>query len=366
MKTRLPFPTGPLRGELLNLERLEERCRAHATELTVALSRRGASAHRAHLRENGRILREAYGAFAEDVKVDVIPPAAEWLLDNFHLVEVEILNIEQDLPKSYFRELPKLAAPDWKGVPRVYAMALEIVRHSDALIDANRLERSLAAYQSVAPLSLGELWAWPSLVKTALIENLRRIAEELIVSRDGRNQAVRYLAPLETGGDPESLPALPLELKTSFVVEILARMREHGPRVSGLRARLEERLAAEARSTDDSLRAEQQGEARAQVSAGNTISSLRFCGSNDWSKFVERVSLVEQVLQRDPSGAYGRMDFASRDRYRQAVEELADPTGEAQLQAALSAIETARTAMDPKGEGRVGHVGYHLIGPGRR
>ena len=35
---------------------------------------------------------------------------------------------------------------------------------------------------------------------------------------------------------------------------------------------------------------------------------------------MERVSLVEQVLQRDPSGVYGRMDFLSRDRYRQAVE----------------------------------------------
>ncbi|MEO8358530.1 MAG: glucoamylase family protein [Vicinamibacteria bacterium] len=366
MKTRLPFPNGPLRGELLNLERLEERCRAQAAELPVARSRSGARSHRARLRENGRILRQAYGAFAEDVKTDVIPPAAEWLLDNFHLVEAEILNIESDLPNAYFRELPKLLTPEWKGVPRVYAMALEIVRHSDALIDAHRLERSLAAYQSVVSLSLGELWAWPSLVKTALIENLRRICEELIEGRDARNQAVRYLAPLEAGADPDKLPALPADLKASFVVEILARMREYGSRVSGLRARLEERLAGEGRSTDDSLRAEQQMHARAQVSVGNTISSLRFCSTNDWSKFVERVSVVEQVLQRDPAGAYGRMDFASRDRYRQAVEELAEPTGEAQLQVALRAIESARDAMDPGGEGRVGHVGYYLIGPGRR
>ena len=117
MKTRLPYPHGPLRGELLNLERLEERCRVHATELNVVRARIGARAHRARLRENGAILREAYGAFAEDVKSDVIPPAAEWLLDNFHLVEAEILNIERDLPASYFRELPKLTAPDWRGVP---------------------------------------------------------------------------------------------------------------------------------------------------------------------------------------------------------------------------------------------------------
>ncbi len=362
LRSRLPLPDGPLRGELLNLERLEERARVQASELEIVRSAGGARAHRARLRDNSRVLHRAYAAFADDVKQEAIPPAAEWLLDNFHILEAETLNVERDLPASYFRELPKLQAREWRRIPRVYAMALEVVRHSDARLDAHRLERFLAAAQTASALSLGELWAWPSLVKTALIENLRRLCDELLAARDGRAEAARTLEPLERS---DAEPELPQLLSTPFVVELLSRMREYGPRVAALRLRLEERLAAEGRTSEDAIRAEQQAHASAQVSMGNTISSLRFCATHDWSRFVERVSLVEQVLQRDPSGAYGRMDFASRDRYRQAVEELADPWGPAQLEVALRAIEAAR-ASDPKAEERAGHVGFHLIGPGRR
>jgi cyclic beta-1,2-glucan synthetase len=59
------------------------------------------------------------------------------------------------------------------------------------------------------------------------------------------------------------------------------------------------------------------------VSVANVLTSLRLCSTLSWSDYFEAVSLVEQVLQRDPSGAYGAMDFLSRDRQRQAVEELA-------------------------------------------
>ena len=75
------------------------------------------------------------------------------------------------------------------------------------------------------------------------------------------------------------------------------------------------------------------------------------------------VSLVEQVLRRDPSGVYGSMDFLSRDRQRQAVEELAAPTGEAQVRVALRAIESARQVSEAGSmTDRAAHVGYHLVG----
>jgi len=104
-----------------------------------------------------------------------------------------------------------------------------------------------------------------------------------------------------------------------------------------------------------------------QVSVGNAITSLRFCAALDWTLFFEQVSLVEQVLQRDPAAVYGSMDFQSRDRYRQAVEELAEPSGEAQLRVALRSVESAREVAERKtAEDRAAHVGYHLIGRGRR
>jgi cyclic beta-1,2-glucan synthetase len=95
---------------------------------------------------------------------------------------------------------------------------------------------------------------------------------------------------------------------------------------------------------EDAIRVDGQQQAAEQAAVANLISSLRFIGTFDWSEFFESVSLVEQVLQRDPAGVYSQMDFRSRDRYRHAVEELARPTGEAQLLLALKSVERARQA----------------------
>ena len=171
---------GPLRGELLNVERLEEKAKALAASHTLARKPgRGARPFLARLADNTDVLREAYRRFAIDVHQGAfISPAAEWLLDNFYLIESEIREVRRNLPRQFYLELPKLASREMAGAARVYAMALSIIRHSDGRLDANRLARFMVAYQSVASLTIGELWAWPSMLKLTLIENLRLLAEE--------------------------------------------------------------------------------------------------------------------------------------------------------------------------------------------
>jgi cyclic beta-1,2-glucan glucanotransferase len=363
-----PLPPGPLRGELLNIERLEEQARALAARHTLARkTRRGAAGFLSRLDDNARVLRLTYRALAEDVhRGEAVPPAAEWLLDNFHLIEAEVRGVRHDLPARFYLELPKLAPRELAGSARVHAMALELVRHSDARLDLQRLTRFVAAYQTVAPLTIGELWAWPSMLKLALIEDLRRLAEEILDSREGRAAADAALARFDASGDAEAIPALPATVSMPFAVQILQRMREYGPRLSRLRSLLEERLAGRGLSLEDAIRSEHQRQATGQVSVANAITSLRLCSTLDWTTFVERVSLIEQVLQRDPAGVYAAMDFASRDRYRHAVEELAEPNGEAQMRVALRSVESARQAAERDPADRAAHVGYHLIGKGRR
>ena len=109
---------------------------------------------------------------------EFVTAAAEWLLDNYHLVASEIRDVRQNLPRGYYRELPKLAAREQAGNARVYALAVELIRHSDSRLDRAQLVRWLDAFQTVAPLTIGELWAWPSMLKLALVENLRRLADE--------------------------------------------------------------------------------------------------------------------------------------------------------------------------------------------
>ncbi len=360
--------TGPLQGELLGVERLEERARALAAGFTLARRPRRTPFHPLRrLADDARVLRHAYRTFAGDVRQgEASPPAAEWLLDNFHLIEGEIREIRHHLPARFYLELPKLATRELAGRPRVHAMAVELLRHSDARLDLHRLTRFMNAYQTVAPLSMGELWAWPSMLKLALLEHLRRLSDELLESRAGRLEADRCFAAFESARASGRLPPLPHVLHVAFVDRLLQRMREYGAGAVELRKQLEERLDAAGTTVEDAVRAEHQRQAMGHVSMGNSITSLRLCATLDWNHYVERVSLIEQILQRDPSGVYARMEFASRDRYRHAVEELAEPDGEAQVRVALRAIESARQATEKQGlDSTPAHVGYHLIGRGR-
>jgi cellobiose phosphorylase len=361
--------SSPLHGELLGVERLEERARALAAGFTLARNPgRGPPRLLRRLSEHTRVLRDAYRVLAGDVRRgEPIPPAAEWLLDNYHLVEGEMREIRHDLPTRYYRELPKLATRELSGIPRVYAMAVELLRYSDARLDPRRVNRFVYAYQTVAPLTIGELWAWPSMLKLALIEHLSRLSAELIEGRTGHLEANRHFAEFESAGPHGRLPPPPPTLHVAFVDHLLQRMRESGAGAARLRRQLEERLDSAGTTVEDVVRAEHQRQAMNHVSMGNSITSLRLCATLDWNEYVEAVSLIEQILQRDPPGIYGRMEFKSRDRYRHAVEALADPTGEAQVRVALRAIESARQASEKLGiDSRSAHVGYHLIGLGRR
>ncbi|HXT21182.1 MAG TPA: carbohydrate-binding protein, partial [Thermoanaerobaculia bacterium] len=355
----------PLRDELLSIELLEERARALAARFTVdpdppRSSRRGYP----RLEANARLLEEAYQTLVGDVhRGEFVTPATEWILDNYHLIAGEIHDVRQNLPRGYYRELPKLATRELAGTARIHALALELVSHTDSRLDRAKLVRFLASVQVIAPLTIGELWAWPSALRLALIENLRRLAALTLEARRARRDADAFVARIDAAGEG-ALPALPAELHTAFVVQVLQRVREYGPRLAAVRAAVDEHLAGQEWSAEAAIRAEHQDQATAQVSVANAITSLRLCSTLDWSGYFEAVSLVEQVLQQDPAGVYARMDFLSRDRYRQSVEELADRSGDAQLRVARRAVESAREVAHVSGD-RAAHVGHHLIGRGR-
>src|SRR6187402_47432 len=176
---RAPAPPAPLRRELLSIERLEERARAL-----------GAS-----FEDNVANLRSTYHELADAAHAGgAVTPAEEWLLDNYYLVDGETQVVRQNLPLGYYRSLPRLAARELRGDARAYALAVELLRHTDSRLERGQLARFLSAFQSVAPLSIGELWAWPSLLKLALFENLRSLAAEARAARVARRAADAYVA----------------------------------------------------------------------------------------------------------------------------------------------------------------------------
>jgi cyclic beta-1,2-glucan synthetase len=352
-------------SELLSIELLEEHARRLAAMLSLSPRRHGQS--RTHLRQlkaHMQALRQTYTLLTEDARREPMPPAAEWLLDNFHIATAAARDIQRDLPPAYFSRLPRVAADEYAGLPRILALALELIGSSAGRLDAHRLQRFISAFQSVTPLTMGELWAWPSVLKLALLEHLRARGDVLAETRAHRRTADRIAVAAET--HPHTFSEWPAGAHHAFVTRLLQRSRGLGTLASRLHDRLESALAARGETIEDAIRAEGQHEAAQQASVANLIGSLRLIGTFDWSEFFESVSLVEQVLQRDPAAVYARMDFRSRDRYRHAVEELAAPTGEGQFLLALKAVECARQVHAKASESRASHVGYHLIGGGRR
>ena len=230
-----PLAERPLRDELLSIERLEERARALAARFTLDPNPRSTSRNvLPRFEDNARVLRRAYLTMADDVhRGEFVTPAAEWLLDNFHLVASEILDVRRSLPPGYYRELPKLALRELAGDARVYAMAIELIRHSDSRLDRQQLVRFMNSYQAVAPLTIGELWAWPSMLKLALIENLRRLAEETLQAREAVRAADAYVARIDAAGHGRP-PPLPERLHPGYVVQLLQRLREYGPRLAAV------------------------------------------------------------------------------------------------------------------------------------
>ena len=350
--------------ELLSIELLEEHGRRLAALLSVAPRRLGRG--RAHLRQlnaHMNALRDVYTALAEDARHEAMSPAAEWLLDNFHIVSAAARDIQHDLPPSFFKRLPRVASDEFAGLPRIYALALELIGSSAGRLDAQRLQRFISAFQSVTPLTMGELWAWPSALKLALLDHVRARGDVLAATRAYREAADRMATAVE--GSAHELD-WPEHVHHTFVTRLLQRARALGASATRLHHQLDRALSSRGQTIEDAIRAEGQHQAAEQAGMANLITSLRLISTFDWSEFFENVSLVEQVLQRDPAGVYSRMDFRSRDRYRHAVEELAVATGEGQLLLALKSVERARQAHVRTADPRASHVGYHLIGGGRR
>src|SRR5439155_5640797 len=114
---------------------------------------------------------------------------AEWLLDNFHIVADALREVHTDLPRGYYKLLPKLVNGPLAGFPRVYALALELIAHCDSCLDETNITRFVQAYQTVTPLTIGEVWAIPIMLRLVLIENLRRLAEQVVHSHRQRAEA---------------------------------------------------------------------------------------------------------------------------------------------------------------------------------
>ncbi|MCI4205464.1 GH36-type glycosyl hydrolase domain-containing protein [Dickeya dianthicola] len=298
-----------------------------------------------------------------------ITPEGEWLLDNYYLIEEQIRMVRHHLPKNFGKGLPVLAPPH--DCPRIYDIASEAIAHGDGRWDVTSLTGYIAAYQRVIPLSLGELWALPGMLRLAIVENLRRVSIEVANAQQERNLANSWVTRILECAENTPVDLIMViadmarsrpPLSSAFVAEMVRRLQGRGNMLALPLTWMEQRLAENGITTDVLIHRFNQQLAASQLSVSNSIAGLRLLGETNWTDFAEAVSLVEQTLRQDPAGVYPNMHFDTRDSYRHSIEVLARYSRHSELEVArhILTLAQATSAATP---GR--HVGYYLIGEGR-
>lgn len=369
--------TESLRSEIFSIEQLKR----HAVTLAGTHRidpRSGQDKLLPRLADNQRILLAAYDTVTAAVVTpgQRIFPAEAWLLDNFYLIEQQIGLARRHLPRGYSRQLPRLAEGLLAGFPRIYDLALELISHMDGRVDSDNATQFIAAYQTIEPLKLGELWAFPIMLQLALLENLRCVGLRIACRREERDAAIvwadRMLATAER--EPKQLIRLLAEfanadmpLTAPFVEEFYARLQTQGSAMAFVQTWVEQKLLEQGVTATQLSAVDARTAAANQISMANSISSLRFIGSMDWRNYVESLSVVEQILREDPTGIYARQDFPTRDRYRHVIEDVAKGSSLSELEVARESIVLAKDAAEQRSTNdRTAHVGYYLVDRGRQ
>jgi cyclic beta-1,2-glucan synthetase len=361
----------PIRAELFGVQRFEQHGRSLARAQVVQEDHqsREAAPFFPRVDENLASLRNAFDYIALiSLSGRYVSPAAEWLLDNFHLVEAQLQQIHDGVPRSYYARLPKLAAPPLAGLPRVYGIAWAYVAHTDSVLNQALFTAFLNAYQEADELTLGELWALPTTLRVVLLENLRRVAETIAENKVAREiaHAAWDAAPQLSAQDLDVLyRALQSHgLQDNYLTQLWQRLPvERGEDMPALVRWTEQHCPNGPALIGEA----QNAQAAANLTVGNIITTLRMIGQVEWSDLIEPVSRSLRVLRELPS--FANESELTRQQITHAMEQVARTSEQPERVVAQAVVRLAAAApADDAGaetDRADGTAGFYLFGQGR-
>jgi cyclic beta-1,2-glucan synthetase len=364
--SRGPVPP-PIRSEIFGLQRFAQHGRSLGETHRAARARAREATFFPRLRSNIRALREAHHYIGVQASTGYdISPAAEWLLDNFHLIEAQLKQIHEGLPRSYFRSLPVLLDEPLAGLPRVYGIAWAFVAHTDGAFDEDLLIQFLTAYQETRELNLSEVWALPTTLRVVLIENLRRLAERVACNKAAR-EAANLCCDRINECTAQDLDTLLAELHRRgvgrvFLAQMAQRLQDRSNTLAPrhavhhdewLRRALPDLAAAQAQQIAD--------QAADNLSVSNAVGSLRAIGDADWTDIVARSGALMRLMLS--SLVFEAEHATTRDQTLHGIERLAKRSGRSELAVAHTLLDLMHAA-DPT-DAAAAVTSHWLTGAGR-
>ncbi|MBC7944340.1 MAG: DUF3131 domain-containing protein, partial [Burkholderiales bacterium] len=356
----------PLRSDLLPPERLQ----AIAARLAAETRTKPAgSAPRLfkRLRESSRILKNIHQDLLDAARSqESFSLSSEWLLDNAYVIQGQIDDVWRNLSRRFYAELPAVANGRHAGLPRVYRIATELIDNTGGGLNRAEISGFLTAFQLISPLTMGELWALPMMLRLALVERLRHLVIGVDVRQREAEHAEFWANRLLSAARRDNDSVLPFlaDLASEFPAptahladELIARLSDEEAVLAPVRGWLERKLEV---PLAEALREEQRRQTADQVLLGNAITTLRQLTQLDWREVFEGASSVDALLAADP--VYTRMDFATRDCYRHEIERIAGRSNAREVDIARHAVDLAAAGSDELSR----HVGFYLLDNGRR
>lgn len=330
------------------------------------------------IKNNFQVITKAKDILNDDENMDFSSvPSAEWLLDNYYIIEEQVRDIRSIIQKGHLSKLPLISKGTLTGVPRIYAAVADLVSHTDGKVDEKIFISFFKAYQKQCVLSMRELWSSGTMLRIAIIENIRGLCEKIMSSHLKWKQAEEFAAYLEKykdNTDEEFIRILDSFNHTdnnisspAFVEHLVHMVRKKGIKPKIVIEWINDKLQDKGLNVDTVASSEHQLQASMQVSMGNAVTTLRSISNMDWNDIFEQLSHAEMILRADPSGVYAKMDFESRDYYRHRIEKIAKRNNISEILVARKLIECCVKSM--KNQKHISHpannhIGFYLFGEG--